>query len=287
MPFEWQGYKGEVFCRVVGDKLRETKTGVPPVLLVGNPGVGYDYLENLEVATVSDRRVIEVTFAGTRGDVPAAVRSVEACAAQLEAVCRTLELSAVHVLAHGLGAPPALQLLQSAQAPTPRVPLRSLTLVSPYGSLDDLRAAARPAAGAKALLPLPTSDAKAPNSCIADATASTAARPWLDAVAAGGASLGGDALVRLLQPASAARVAALVVWGGDADVVEPTWDVAALQKANVNLRVYERSGHLPFIEQREEFLGEYLDFLDAADGVKTSRELILDPSIDAIKSKSI
>ena len=126
MPFEWQGYKGEVFCRVVGDKLREANTGVPPVLLVGNPGVGFDYLENLEVATVSDRRVIEVTFAGTRGDVPATVRSVEACAAQLEAVCRTLGLSAVHMLAHGLG---ALQLLQST--PTPRVPLRSLMLVSP------------------------------------------------------------------------------------------------------------------------------------------------------------
>lgn len=286
MPFEWQGYKGEVFCRVVGDKLREAKTGVPPVLLVGNPGVGYDYLENLEVATVSDRRVIEVTFAGTRGDVPAAVRSVEACAAQLEAVCRTLELPAVHVLAHGLGAPPALQLLQTAQSPTPRVPLRSLTLVSPYGSLDDLRAAARPAAGAK-VLPLPTTDAKAPKSCIADATASTAARPWLDAVAAGGVSLGGDALLKQLEPAVSARVATLVVWGGEADVVEPSWDVAALQKANVNLRVYQRSGHLPFIEQREEFLGEYLSFLDAADGVKTSRELILDPSIDAIKSKSI
>ena len=44
VPFEWQGYKGEVFCRVVGDKLREANTGVPPVLLVGNPGVGFDYL---------------------------------------------------------------------------------------------------------------------------------------------------------------------------------------------------------------------------------------------------
>ena len=41
---------------------------------------------------------------------------------------------------------------------------------------------------------------------------------------------------------------------------------------------YPKSGHLPFIEQREEFAGEYLSFLDAADGVTTSRELILDPS---------
>ena len=57
-----------------------------------------------------------------------------------------------------------------------------------------------------------------------------------------------------------------------------------LQGANANLRVYEASGHLPFIEQREEFAGEYLSFLDAADGVTTSRELILDLSIEAIKA---
>ena len=42
-----------------------------------------------------------------------------------------------------------------------------------------------------------------------------------------------------------------------------------------------------FIEEREAFTQEYLDFLDAADGVKTSRELILDPSLDALKSKSL
>ena len=88
--------------------------------------------------------------------------------------------------------------------------------------------------------------------------------------------------MRLLEPAAAARLAALVVWGGEGDVVELSWDVAALQKANVNLRVYERSGHLLFIEQREEFVDEYLNFLDAADGVKTSRVFLIDPSLDAV-----
>ena len=47
------------------------------------------------------------------------------------------------------------------------------------------------------------------------------------------------------------------------------------------------AGHLPFIEESEDFLGEYLNFLDAADGLKTSRELIIDPSLDALKSKSL
>ena len=32
-------------------------------LFLGDPGIGYDYLENLEAMTVSDRRVIEVTCA--------------------------------------------------------------------------------------------------------------------------------------------------------------------------------------------------------------------------------
>ena len=60
------------------------------------------------------------------------------------------------------------------------------------------------------------------------------------------------------------------------------WSFASLWWSD--RRVYEASGHLPFIEQREEFAGEYLSFLDAADGVTTSRELILDPSIEAIKA---
>ena len=217
VPFEWDGQKGEVYCRVVGDKLRESKTGVPPVLLVGNPGMGYDYLENLEAITVSDRRVIEIAFAGTRGDVPASMRSVGACAAQLEAVCRKLQLPAVHVLAHGLGASPVLKLLGDRTAP--RVPLRSLTLVSPYGILEDLRPAARPPEGATAFV-LPTTDPKAPASCIADATASTSAKQWLEA-ASGRESLGGEALVQRLQPTAALKIATLVAWGGEGAPAPP------------------------------------------------------------------
>ena len=330
VPFEWDGQKGEVYCRVVGDKQRESKTGVPPVLLVGNPGLGHDYLENLEALTVSDRRVIEVAFAGTRGDVPASMRSVGACAAQLEAVCRKLQLPAVHVLAHGLGAAPALKLLGDGQA-LPRVPLRSLTLVSPYGTNEDLRPAARPPEGTASFL-LSTTNPKAPASCIADATASTNAKLWLGAgeagrrgtragAAAGGGAQGGHARRvgrrrRARTPVASPRpwwCAALPVAHPcptpappahmpahrrlscavcavppAADVVEPSWDVAALQRANVNLRQYSGSGHLPFIEQSEGFLTEYLDFLDAADGVKTSRELIIDPpSLKSLKSSSI
>jgi len=213
VPFSWQGYEGELLVRVVGDKLRERSTGVPPVLLVGDPGVAYDYLENLEALTVSDRRVIEVTFAGTRGAAPPAARSVGACAAQLAAVCEHLSLQAVHLLAHGAAAPAALRLLQPAELATP---LRSLTLVSPYGCLADLKAGSRPPADAKSLAALlRTTDPKAPGSCIADAIAATSAAPWLAMLSQEGApSLRGEELLRLLQPAAAKKVATLVVWGG-------------------------------------------------------------------------
>ena len=53
------------------------------------PGAGYDYMENFEALTVSDRRVIEVTFGGTGppAALPAALRSADACAAALAAGC--------------------------------------------------------------------------------------------------------------------------------------------------------------------------------------------------------
>ncbi|EOD27238.1 hypothetical protein EMIHUDRAFT_205238 [Emiliania huxleyi CCMP1516] len=90
VPFEWEGAKGEAYCRVVGDRAREAKAGVPPILLVGTPGLGYDYLENLEALTVSDRRVVEVVFAGTNGAASAPLLTADACAAQLGAVVRSL-----------------------------------------------------------------------------------------------------------------------------------------------------------------------------------------------------
>lgn len=46
-------------------------------------------------------------------------------------------------------------------------------------------------------------------------------------------------------------------------------------------------GHLPFIDEREAFVAEYLEFLDAVDGKKTSRELLIDPSLKSIRGTSI
>jgi uncharacterized membrane protein len=147
VPFAVGEAKGEVICRIVGDIAREQKSGCPPLIIVGTPGLGYEYMENLEALTVSDRRVVEVTFAGTRSQIAPELRTVEACIAQLVAVCAALKLSRVHVVAHGLGCVVALRLAQQLRGATQALAVLSLTLVSPYGSTSDLRPEARAAVG--------------------------------------------------------------------------------------------------------------------------------------------
>lgn len=132
VPFEYEGKPaGTVSYRIVGDKARESSTGVPPVLVCGTPGLGYEYMENMEALTVSDRRVVEVTFSPTA--------PIESGGIQLASVCKALGIPVVHVVAHGLGAVPALSLVGASGSGS----IRSLTLISPYGALSDLREDAR------------------------------------------------------------------------------------------------------------------------------------------------
>ena len=58
---------------------------MPPIIVVGDPGVGYEYLENFEYLNVTDRRVVAVTFAP-----PAPYGAADAWAAQLRAVYAAL-----------------------------------------------------------------------------------------------------------------------------------------------------------------------------------------------------
>ena len=84
IPFEREGYRGDVLVRVVGGNMRPSAGGtvlqnrvatalqkskvdvsaLTPVLVVGVPGLAFDYLENLEALAVSGRQVI---FVGTCG----------------------------------------------------------------------------------------------------------------------------------------------------------------------------------------------------------------------------
>ena len=58
------------------------------------------------------------------------------------------------------------------------------------------------------------------------------------------------------------------------------WELGG--RRNVQLREYPFAGHLPFIDTREEFLADLLDFYDGVDGVKQSnRRGLVDPSLRA------
>ena len=61
----------------------------------------------------------------------------------------------------------------------------------------------------------------------------------------------------------------MLLRGGSADPVEPSWDLS--DRTDVKMREYMFSGHLPFIDNREEVLFDLLAHLDAADGVSTNR----------------
>lgn len=284
---------------MVGDRTREQASGVAPVLVVGSPGVGYEYLENLEALTVSDRRVALLTFAGSAagGEQPAEpLLSVGACAAQLRAACDALGVPSVHLVAHGLGASVALALMRDHPSL-----VRSLALLSPFGAIDDLRPSAadalraRPAGGAAVLLQTPSLFAR--NACVADAV-DAGGGPLLGSLLGGGGRLGGGRLGAALA-ASGSSAPVLLSSGGDADVVTPDWESLP---PRVTRTVFGASGHLPFVDQRDDFLlaraatarpararpprhppqklahptqnpQALADFLDTVDGVATNREL--------------
>ena len=317
VPFEFRGSKGAVRYRIVGDTARESKTGVPPILVVGAPGVGYDYMENFEALAVSDRRVIEVTFAGTGppSNLPAALLTAEACAAQLAAVCDALKVPTVHVVAHGLGASPALQFASASGGggAGAGVGVRSLTLISPYASTADLRAdkLVLPDGGGKdaaalagALLPTVSSNAR--TTCIAEARSAMSSGgsllpPLLVARGGGGGGSSSSAATSSEEGAPPAddgrlgrvgalgarlarlggRVPVLLTSGGAADIVEASgWTDLPPSTRRVT---FGGSGHLPFIEQNEQFLVALLDFLDEVDGVETNRELKFADPLKTIK----
>ena len=342
VPFEWNGAKASVRYRVVGDATRETGSGVPPVLVAGTPGLGYEYFENFEALTVSDRRVIEVTFSDTA--------PIESGSVQLAAVCKSLKVPIVHVVAHGLGAVAALDLVSRSGSNS----IRSLSLISPFGALSDLREGARqsvlglassggedaPAATASPDVPFPvglkdcstyksdaakkycekenvaampkpvaappppsravgraalvaTASGNARGTCVAEAQASVggggnaaAVAPVLSPFFAEAASqrplgLSGEGLGKRLASDIPSGLPVLLMSGGKRDIVDPEgWSdlPPSLQRV-----AFGTSGHLPFIEQRDEFLPAILEFFDKADGKTTNREFKFADPVQTVK----
>jgi len=284
VSFSWEGGVSKVRYRVVGDVARENRSGVPPILLVGNPGVGYDYLENFEALTVSDRRVIEVSFAGLGESAKpstAQLWTVENCVAQLRAVCNALKTEVVHVVAHGLGAVPALRF--AAERGSGGVRVRSLTLVSPWSALADLRPDARARfaaapASQRASALLPTRSSAARDSCIAEALQPVQTDPLVYATAV--SSLTDGAFARLINDTSD-DMPVLLTSGGVNDIVDPeAWGELPLR---VSRAVFPASGHLSFVDERDPFLNRVVDFMDEADGRTTNRELKFADPVDTFR----
>jgi len=279
LKFTYKGATGTVFYRIIGDQAREKGSAVPPVLVVGNPGIGYDYMETLEALTISDRRVVEVNFAGTRpGNTSAALVTPDACAEQLRVVCQELKLPTVHVVAHGLGALPALRFASKSFADAENgIQVRSLTLVSPYGSAVDLRPSALDSLSSiKGIseLPaklLPVENTKAASTCIVEASRASGGALLGTALTGtpGEDSLRGGLLNERLD-LCADSLPVLLATGGARDIVNTdTW---VSLPPNVIRASFPAAGHLPFLEQREEFIQTLLSFFDKADGKKTNRE---------------
>eukprot|EP00967_Tisochrysis_lutea_P041360 scaffold49701_cov33-Tisochrysis_lutea.AAC.7 len=240
-------------------------------------------MENIEAITVSDRRVAEVTFSGSSSEssnTPKSLLTIDACVAQLSAAIRTLNVPTVHVVAHGLGAPVALALLRKQPES-----VRSLALVCPFGSLIDLQPAAAEALSSSrdgtsaATMLLQTKTLRAKNSCVREAKDASGG-PLLPQLLSGAgetSSLGGEALAKAL---GGIEVPVFLAVGSAADLVEPNWvDLPA----SVTRRDFALSGNMPFIDQREDFLVAYTNFLDAADGVATNRELKFADPITTLK----
>jgi pimeloyl-ACP methyl ester carboxylesterase len=222
------------------------------------------------------------------GPLDPALATPEACAEQCRAVCRALQLPAVHVVAHGLGALPALRLAASSDGPD----VRSLTLVSPYGCAADLRAGALGDVGAVKSLStlagrlLPTVSSNARDSCVAEAREGAGGSLLLSLLAgaptgAAAASLRGDALGQRLQQPLARGMPVLLATGGARDIVESAgWDALP---PSVTQHTFATAGHLPFVEARESFLLAQLEFLDRADKVTTNREFKFAPLDKTLK----
>ena len=237
---------------------------------------------------------------------PREVRRPAVAARQLLTVCEASGLGAVHVFAHGLGGAAALHLVEllrqpvsaataataatagaaatattaAAAAPPPsRVRLASLVLASPYGALEDLRPVQqRRLQNWDELFPIDMDEEggndgteSAGQQCVVEANALTG-RPWREALLyasdeeSRAESLGRGQLAARLPDAS---VPTMLLRGGSADPVEPSWDLS--DRTDVKMREYMFSGHLPFIDNREEVLFDLLAHLDAADGVSTNR----------------
>jgi pimeloyl-ACP methyl ester carboxylesterase len=269
--FEFKtGTDKNVALRVVGDFAGEKAKQLQPLLILPHYGLTYEYLETLEAATISERRV---AFA----ILPNAAHSTEALGTAAQAALEALEVPRAHVLGHGAGAAAALALYSLAPD---RV--ASLTRASPIASYDD--AEDRSVLEARPSEALLVSSTTASRACVDSELAGLKARPQQPP---GAPLIDGSPL-----PLSAAEDAAvavdllrgvstpMLVTRGSADVSSKATATRIIERVpGARLATFDGCGSLAHVEQRSAYISTLLDFLDSADGVPTRRAIMLPGSM--------
>ena len=266
--FELPNKIGGDTLRIVGDVTAERKRKLSPLLVLPSPGLTYEYMETLEALTVSERRV---AFAQLSASAP----SLSDLAAQAAAALDTLEAPRVHVLGHGLGAAVAVAL----QAARPGQ-VASLVLASPIlTSIEDVESSQRAsaAAGAGPLL-LASTAAASGRACVDSELAALKKRRAAPAAVERALLESGLQPVGVLSadvPSADATVPVLLARGALGEVSSAAAAQRVLQRVpRARVVTFDRSGSLPFIDERSAFQAQMLQWLDEVDGVQSRRAIM-------------
>jgi len=262
--------------RIIGDLQPEVDKGLRPLVAVPSLGLSFEYLENLEALTITQRRVGFVALPASD--------SAERLTQALVAALGSLDAKrGVHLLAHGLAAPVAL----AAAAAAPPGTVASLILTSPVGCLSDVDPAFHEALAASPAPLLATAAAQG-RVCV-DAAVDAARKSPASAVAAAQRLLRGDqshltSISELVAATGASGVPTpLLLTRGDCGDVTSAPAMRAMVSAAraradgssfVRFASFARSGPLPFVDEGEAFGASVLDFCDAVDGVTTRRVVV-------------
>ena len=264
--FEFDAGTSKLPLRVVGDRKAEVDRRMRPLLVLPSPGLDYEYLENLEALTISERRVAfaDLTSGGTGGPDALTARVVDALSS-LEAP------NGVHLLGHGYGAALALRVASASGAGQ----VASLILASPLGSLEDAEAASRDEL-AKGPAPLLRSAATSGRACLDAELGKLRARP--SSAATPPPPAGGELQMGALVAAARPTVPVLLTRGSGGDVSSEA-AAAAVAGAVPGAARREFRGSFPPVDDRSSFAEELLSFMDSVDGTVSRRAVMASGSM--------
>lgn len=291
IPYRKEGYKGNIFIRVVGEEKKEEKAKVSPLVLIpSGPGLSHEYLETLEAAAKDGRRVISWDPLGTGGssgfsDSGTAPPTLES---QLREVLLYLDIKKYHIYAHGTGAAAALASSTAG--------VKSIILASP---LSDVPNFSNPKDTYSSTL-LASATARGGMPClkasiIKSSTSSSDGSSDGEFLIPQAASDQGPGLNKVKKLLEKVRVPILVTYGlkdaflsesavqnlikeantlckndsssDSASVSSDSSDDTYEKCVTVEVKKFKNSGHLPHLEEREEYAQTVLTFLNSVDGI--------------------